>query len=91
VRGLWNFLLGAVAGGVGLAILQAIALPRPDGPVTESLVRTAVILPFLLIAHLGWRRLTRRPDGRVTRAMAGRLREDYDRQRGETPTPAVIR
>jgi hypothetical protein len=91
VRGLWSFLLGAAAGGVGLAILEAIAFPWPEGPGTQFVVRAAVILPLLLVAELGWRRLTRRPDGRVTRAMAGRLREDYDRQRGETTVHAVSR
>jgi hypothetical protein len=91
VRGLWAFLLSAAASVVALVVLDASALPSSDDPGAQILSRAAVIVPVLLVSHVGWRRITRSPDGRITRAMAGRLREDYDRQRGETAAPAVIR
>jgi hypothetical protein len=90
VRGLWAFLLRTIAIVVGIGVLEASGLPWREDFAHQLLWGAAAALPLLLTFHLVWRRLTRSPDGRVTRAMAGRLRDDYDRQRGEASSPARV-
>lgn len=90
VRSLYAFLLRTVAILVGIGVLEASGLPWREDLAHQLLWGAAAAIPLLLAFHVVWRRLIRSPDGRVTRAMAGRLRDDYDRQRGETSSPALV-
>jgi hypothetical protein len=94
VRGLWDFLsflLPLVLGGAALFALDTSWIPWREDLGRQILVGAAACVPVVLLVRAALRRLTRRAGSRITRAMAGRLREDYDRQRGETPSPAVVR
>lgn len=90
VRSLLSFLLCAAATLVAFVLLEFSGMPWREDFGRQLLIGCAVALPLNLGVEAVWRHLTRSPHGSVTRAMAGRLRDDYDRQRGETSSPAVV-
>jgi hypothetical protein len=83
VRGLWLPLFTVATLAVVVAALEISGLPWRTDIARQLLVGIGCALPASLLVRAVWHRLTRSADGRVTQAMAGRLRDDLDSQRAE--------
>jgi hypothetical protein len=81
VRDLWRRLPTITAAVAVIGALEVSGLPWRTDIVRLLVVYAVCAVPAVLLVRAAWWRATRAVDGRVTRAMAGRLREQFDRQR----------
>lgn len=81
VRELWLPLFRVAVCVVVVGTLELSGLPWRTDLLRQVVVALVCVLPAVLITRGIWWGLTRSADGRVTRPMAGRLRDDLDRQR----------
>lgn len=81
VRKLWLPFISLPAYILGIVLLDMSDLPWRTDIWRQLLVGVVCIVPVVLLVRALWWRATRSVDGRIMRTMAGRYRDEFDRQR----------
>ncbi|PZE94153.1 hypothetical protein [Curtobacterium sp. MCBD17_008] len=83
VRSLWRRLIIVVTSPAVFGLVHLVPTPLEPDSMPERVLFAVVSIPVVCGIVGVWHGLTRKADGRVTRAMAGaKMREAHDRQRG---------
>lgn len=81
VRKLWLPFVSLPVYIAGMFVLDLTGLPWRTDLARQLVVGAVCVLPVVFLVRAALWRATRSVDGRLTRAMAGRYRDEFDRQR----------